>query len=251
MSSTSRGGKRSPADYYGTPTWPVKRLLERVPLPGGRWLEFMAGKGNIIRAVNSVRSDVQWDAIELREECRPLLTPLARTRIGSFFDCPPPPYGQLKVSISNVAFSIAMEAIQHSLLFSPVVVHLLRLNYLGTEDRNEFFQQCMPDVYVIPDRVSFAKSLSCANRVAGVKVCDWAEIVELTEDRPAFCPKCKGGKIRVSTADSIEYAWFVWTPERNRRSGKVEVLAHTPLHERQEHLIEVGEHDLEKLVQAR
>jgi hypothetical protein len=221
MSSTSRGGKKSPADFYATPPWPVHRLLERLDLPPGWWLEPMAGEGHIIRAVNAVRSDVRWDAIELREECRVKLESLARTGIGSFFDCPPPPETQRPVvSITNPAFSIAMEAILHSLKFAPWVIHLLRLNFLGSKKRNAFFKEMMPDLYVVPDRISFAQSLSC-------KTCDWAEIYPLDVEVPKLCPRCES-KVTVSTTDSIEYAWFVFGPERKRRKGYIEVLDQTP-----------------------
>ena len=97
------------------------------------------------------------------------------------------------VSISNPPFSLAQEFIEHSLAFAPWVIHLLRLNYLGSEKRNAFFRENMPDVYVVPDRISF------------------------TGD----------GK-----SDSIEYAWFVWRPLLARSSGELRVLATTPLEER-------------------
>jgi hypothetical protein len=79
----------------------------------------------------------------------------------------------------------------------------------------------MPDVYVIPNRVSFAISVSC-------KKCDWAEIYPVKTSPPKTCPTCRHNKLTVSTTDSIEYAWFVWPPERVRRQGKIEVLDHTP-----------------------
>ncbi len=199
MSSTARGGKRSPADLYGTPAWPVHRLLERLQLPGGVWYEPAAGEGAIVKAVNQTRSDVTWVMSELREECRSLLEPLGRTEITSFFDIPAPPVERPAsmlpaVCITNPPFSLAMEFIEHSLKFSPYyVIHLLRLNFLGTEKRNKFFQSNMPDVYVVPDRISF------------------------TGD---------------GNADSIEYMWAVWGPERGRRVGKIEVLNTTPVEQR-------------------
>jgi len=68
---------------------------------------------------------------------------------------------------------------------------LLRLNYLGTTERNDFFRHMMPDISVLPERPSF------------------------------------DGK----GTDSIEYAWFVWGPEgtRKRRQGHIQVLDSTPL----------------------
>jgi hypothetical protein len=234
MSSTARGGKRSPADFYSTPAWPVHRFLERCPLPGGVWYEFMAGEGHIIRAVNEKRSDVQWIATELREECRPKLEPLARVQIRSFFDVKPPTLAKPAVAISNVAFSIAMEAILYSLKFSPNVVHLLRLNFFGSEKRNDFFQSNMPDVYVIPDRVSFAISVSCKGTRGEdgyTAPCGWAEVYPRGVDYPRRCPQC-GLEVSVSTTDSIEYAWFHWGPERGRKRGMIEVLEHTPEEQR-------------------
>ena len=212
----------------------MHRFLERAKLPGGLWMEPMAGEGAIIKAVNEKRSDVSWVANELREECRPQLIaikPQVSVTIGDFFTLPPPKQyrSRITVSITNPAFSIAMEAIEHSLNFADYVIHLLRLNFLGTERRNKFFQSNMPDVYVVPNRISFALSVSCANnRKTG---CDFAVILPLTAEVPRRCPKC-GARTRVSTTDSIEYGWFVWTPERGRRVGKIEVLDHTPDEER-------------------
>lgn len=231
MSSTSRGGKRSPADFYATPAWTVHRFLERVTLPGGVWYEFAAGDGAIIRAVNEKRRDIAWYASELREECRPALEATdATTMIGSFLDVRPEQLQRPKVSISNVPFSFAMEMILHSLKFSDHVVHLLRLNFLGTEERNEFFKFNMPNIYVIPDRVSFAQSVSCKN--TSQVPCDWAEIYPLDAAIPSVCPYC-ASKVSISTTDSIEYAWFHWPPDReNRQKGSIQVLNHTPLDQR-------------------
>jgi hypothetical protein len=74
MSSTKRGRQRNAADNYPTPAWTVDRLFESLPLPGGAWLEPSAGEGAIISAVNDLRSDVRWCAVELRGECLPALS---------------------------------------------------------------------------------------------------------------------------------------------------------------------------------
>jgi hypothetical protein len=232
MSSTARGGKRSPADFYGTPAWPVHRLLEAVDLPGGVWLEPAAGEGAIIKAVNEVRPDVEWFALEKREKCRKALTQLVgagHVLIGDTLRSNFKRFDPVKVSISNYPFSFAIDFIEWSLASNlPYVISLLRLNFLGTEDRNEFFRNNMPDIYVIPDRVSFAKSISCFRNKKG---CTYAKIVALTARIPKACPKC-GAKLRVSSSDSIEYAFYVWGPERGRKEGKIRVLNHTPLEQR-------------------
>jgi hypothetical protein len=193
MSATGRGAERNAADFYPTPAWCVRRLLERVELPGGTWLEPAAGEGAIIRAAQ--RADVTWTAAELRHECRPALVevvdgPEVHTGIdflkGDFGGC------DFSVVMTNPPFSMAMEFIEEALTIGSYVVMLLRVNFLGSAKRSAFFRSEMPDVYVLPNRPSFTG---------------------------------KG-------TDATEYCWAVWTPERGRRHGRVEVLAETPPEER-------------------
>ena len=197
MSSTSRGGKRNESDYYPTPAWCVDRILERIELPGGEWLEPCAEHGDIIAAANGFGYDpgphwapLRWTANELRTDTRDKLREYAsEVHIGDFLAWEPP--RRYNVSASNPPFSLAMEVILKSFQVADHTLMLLRLNYLGTTDRNEFFQNHMPDIYVIPERPSF------------------------------------DGK----GTDSIEYAWFHWAPEavEGRTSGQVRVLNTTPL----------------------
>jgi len=190
MSSTSRGGKRNESDYYPTPAWCVHRFLEKSFLPGGNWLEPCAGHGDIIQAVSEKRNDVIWTANELRTDTRDKLLPMVSdVHIGDYLNWKPPM--RYRVAMTNPPFSLAMEVIQKSFEVADWVAMLLRLNYLGTTERSEFFKYMMPDISVIPERPSF------------------------------------DGK----GTDSIEYAWFVWGPEgqRKRRMGYIQVLDSTPL----------------------
>jgi len=197
MSSTKRGGQRSVADFYPTPAFCVTRLLERVPLPGGYWLEPGAGEGALIRAVDHLRDDVKWRAVELRKECKRGLRKLTkRVTIGSFLSPLPMLRAngkKYRVALGNPPFRLAMEFVQQGLRSADYVVMLLRLNFIGSVKRSNFFCKHMPDIYVLPNRPSFAAS----------------------------------GK-----TDSIEYAWFLWPPKRRRRTGKIELLATTPPEER-------------------
>lgn len=197
VSSTNRGGQRSEADFYPTPAWCVRRLIEAAALPGGHWLEPAAGRGDIIRAVDEVRSDVTWTAVELRAECRGVLTAAtgsaSRVHIRDFTKLSRSEVGSLDVVITNPPYSIAMEMLEHALTLSAArVVMLLRLNFLASGARAPFMRRHAPDVYVLPNRPSFSG---------------------------------RG-------TDSIEYAWFVWHPGRRRRHGRVEVLPVTPASER-------------------
>jgi hypothetical protein len=193
MSSTNRGGTRNDNDLYETPGWCVDRLMEKITLPGGNWLEPGSGSGNIIRAVNTHRQDIRWTAVEkyvLRpERLQAAVGPQGVIEHHSFLEWQP--FGRYRVAMGNPPYSRAMEFILRSRLAADHVVMLLRLNFLGSEARQDFLQRCPPDIYVLPNRPSFT-----------------------------------GGK-----TDSTEYAWFHWPPQ-DRPAGLIQVLNTTPKKER-------------------
>lgn len=200
MSSTNRGGQRSPADNYPTPAWCVHRLLEgcREFPREGSWLEPCAGDGAIIQAIQAtglVPPEVAWTAVELREECRGKLAQLVKVDAVVIDDLLTLEWDGPKfdVAITNPPFSLAMPIIQRLWTMANHVLVLERLNFLGTPGRAAVFRERMPDVYVLPDRVSF------------------------TAD---------------GRADSIEYAWFHWGPYANAGKGRILLLEHTPRSER-------------------
>lgn len=193
MSATNRGKVRLAYEAYCTPAWCVHRLLERLPLPGGEWLEPCAGTGAIIRAVN--RSDVRWYANELRtHQCLDALERAVQPeflggtiRTGSDFLIWRP--GRtFSVVITNPPYSLALEFVQHAFGMAPFVLMLLRLNWLASHRRSGFLRDHMPDCYVLPNRPSFTE--------AG--------------------------------ADATEYAWMVWYTSAVRREGRVFLLDETP-----------------------
>ncbi len=194
MSSTNRGGQRSAADYYPTPHWCIRRLLEEVALPEGLWAEPCAGSGDIIQAVNACRPGTRWLANELRPECQAPLSELvgaSAVSIGDTLHWSPPE--RPAVSITNPPFRVAMDMVAWSLQHADVAVHLLRLNFVGSASRAPFMRANPPDIYVLPDRPSFTG---------------------------------RG-------TDSVEYAWFVWNSTSAPASrGHLRVLAPTPAAER-------------------
>jgi hypothetical protein len=189
VSSTGRGSPRESHDYYTTPAWCVHRFLERVDLPAGDWLDPCGGDGAIIRAARSIRPDATWHAIELRGECDAALERLVGRRrvIASYLLASLRPL-RVDAIVTNPPYSLAQDFVRKALSEAPHVAMLLRLNFLGSEKRAGFFQRMPPDVYVLPNRPSFARGHT----------------------------------------DSCEYGWFVWGPERERVHGRVCVLNTTP-----------------------
>jgi predicted RNA methylase len=161
MSATNRGSTRRDADYYPTPAWCVRALLASVQLPGWRWLEPAAGDGAIIRAVLEQRQDVSFAACEIDGAHETALenAGAALIRIDDFVNLeryepvPTTPYYQ--VVITNPPFSQSLEFVEAALRRAPVVVMLLRLNWLASAKRNAFLRENPPSVYVLPRRPSF------------------------------------------------------------------------------------------------
>lgn len=199
MSATRRGGRKSGADNYPTPEWPIERFLEEWDLlheVGDRWIEPCAGDGVIIDVVNRFRPGLDWTACEIRESTRPALRRILgkSPMIGDFLEkFPIPANGNGKrfdVAIMNPPFRLTLAFILRCLRIADVVVCLQRMNYCGTSERNEFFRANMPDLDVVPNRISFTGE----------------------------------GK-----ADACEHAWHVWTPESvGETRGMIRVLADTP-----------------------
>lgn len=156
MSATGRSNVRDPFDFYPTPAYCVHRLLEAVELPGGLWLEPSAGTGNIMRAVADVRDDVIWHAVEYREECIPALDAVPTCQVavqGTFQAVPPDP--RYSVVMGNVPYKSSLAFVQHAMRFAPLVVMLLRLNWLASDKRVKWMRAHTPSVFVLPDRPSF------------------------------------------------------------------------------------------------
>jgi hypothetical protein len=177
MSSTKRGRKRNRADNYPTRAWCVRRALEVIPLPlvrpQSRWLEPCAGDGAIIRAVKAMGIHVDWTAVELREDAMPALEETVRGTGASFCTdfLQSSDAGLYEVAITNPPFKKAMAFIEKCRAKAQHVVMLLRLNFLSSEERQAFMRFSHPDIYVLPNRPSFASD---------------------------------------GSTDSIEYAWFHW-----------------------------------------
>jgi len=138
-------------DFYPTPAWCVRRLLEAVDLPGGRWLEPAVGDGAIVRAVDELRDDVHWTTVDVRDEVE---ADFHYDFVAPLFQGPVAVHAY-DVCITNPPFSQALEFVVESRRRARVVAMLLRLCWLASRERNDWLGATMPDVYVLPDRPSF------------------------------------------------------------------------------------------------
>lgn len=233
MSSKGRGAPVVDSEFYPTPAWCTRRILETDVAPCDQWLEPCAGDGAICNVLSAVR-DPHWiNGGDIRNLSAPMSVSGCWT-VGSF---------ELHVYtipavITNPPFSLAPELIRHFLPRCDWLILLLRASFRLGEWRHN-----MPDEYKLPQRPEFLASEKCVGEGSpvvngtrakkGERGCGWARKVALDVPRSERCPECRG-IVQRSTSDSAEYSWFVWTPERNRSAGLTRVLPDTPLEERKE-----------------
>jgi hypothetical protein len=265
MSSTGRKADRVSFDDYPTPISAIDSFLAMAELPqGGRWLEPCAGEGRIIERVQTMHStagtSIEWHAWEIQEKYRAPLEALgakvwigdmlARSKValkeveseqGLAFPYP------FDVVITNPPYDIAMDVLRAARYLAPIVVLLLRRNFIGSVKRHAYLSQNMPDEYLLTPRPSFiwshAYKLRCST--CGLAI---THRVKTRVGEPSLpkgsvfpmlrCERCstdgKGligrGNLSIEKAtitknDSIEYAWKKWTPD----SGPVGTTRMLPL----------------------
>lgn len=206
MSATNRGESRIEHDDYQTPSWCVRRLIERVRLPTGDWLEPAVGAGGIIKVVESIRPGSQrWSAVDIQSKY--ILDPgqswiLTENwspngwMLGDFLD-PNTTFGRRwDVAITNPPYSHAEKFLERMRSVADHVVLLLRLAWLSSANRAEIFRRDPPNfVAVLPNRPSF------------------------TGD----------GK-----TDATDYGWFCWSPLTLPGQTRIIWLDETPIEERRQ-----------------
>lgn len=165
MSSTGRGLPRVENDFYPTPKWLTRAIVPKITNRPDHIFEPACGKGAIV--------DVMAEAF-------PKAAIVERDLVNGFDFLTAEPLSRFDLIITNPPFSLAQEFIERAMLWrrdeSSLVVMLLRLNFLGSQKRAEWWRsRPMPAVYVTPRRPPFGKN--------------------------------KHGKIGT---DSTEYGWFVW-----------------------------------------
>jgi hypothetical protein len=195
MSSTNRnlpGHQRHPADYYETPTYVIKLLLDFMTTPAGYHrtstgrppprrmfnnpevrlaldlgnpttsiIEPTAGNGAIIKELlahpNVKTTDIT--AVETRSEERSALCRLIPNTRVHIRDVTGMKYQQnyrFDLAVTNPPFKDSMQITRWCLENARVVCILNRLSWVASAKRNAFMAQHRPDMLVLSQRPSFA-----------------------------------------------------------------------------------------------
>ena len=142
MSATNRGAVRNPRDFYATPEAAFKPLLPYLPVYR-RFYEPACGDGRLVRWLRDSGRECDGADLEPQDPAFPIRDFLKDTTPREFV-------------ITNPPFSIAEEFLKHALEFSPEVLFLLRLNFLGSVRRHELLNRQPPAaMFVLSKRPSF------------------------------------------------------------------------------------------------
>lgn len=157
MSATRRGSERREADFYSTPKEAFMPLLPYVKSLGVYVFESACGDGRLVTWMKEEGVYCSGDDLNNGYDF------LADDR---HWGC--------HCILTNPPFSLAMEFCNKAISSATHVFMLLRLNFLASKKRREWFKEHEPDcLFVLSERPSF------------------------TED----------GK-----TDATDYAWFYWGP---------------------------------------
>lgn len=171
MSATNRSAVRVAGDFYPTPAWCFRRLIESIPAsklrqPGNLALEPCVGSGALLdsfrdagfRMVDTHAVDFDSDFVSdtavlfpevkvMNGDARTFTAPAGPYK----FICTNPPFNQAIPIVTNLIRS-------DNLAPDGVAAFLLRLNILEGQNRRSFFVQHTPDVLVLPNRPGFRRT---------------------------------------------------------------------------------------------
>ena len=137
------------AEFYPTPAWCVRRLLEAIDLTGRVWLEPCVGEGAIVKAVNETRQDVCWTANDIRAvprlECYDALWERNFSHYSSTAN-------HWDVGITNPPFSKALPILRQLLRVCDQTALLLPLAWPTGHERFDFLREHPADILALPDR---------------------------------------------------------------------------------------------------
>jgi hypothetical protein len=228
VSSTNRGSQRVENDLYETNPASTNTFLDHFTLKKGPILECCAGRGAIIREIRK-RYQNEILQIEIRPEEREFLSQFGLVEIADFRYWYNAVTDDVMISepigtiITNPPFSIAREIIEHCFeIASPEtdIIMYLRQGFFSSESRRDFWERHpLRQYYPLINRPSHIKAAKCSKYpktkiyLLNEHTCDWTQNFRLDETPPKLCPRC-GAKVKVTSNDSSDYAWFVWSDTR-------------------------------------
>lgn len=218
MSATNRGGDRQPDDFYATPAWCTRAILNHMECRGdglswGTVFDPCAGEGAILDVAAKVGGKTRRHATK-GLELDPGRAAVAASRGHNVrrqdaLATSPWEVPAEGIVLTNPPYGLAMEFVQRALSECPKVAMLLRLPWLASEKRSRWLRKNTPAVCVLSKRPSFCISVKCVAGVAPVRACRWQQLLPVSADRPKACPEC-GMAVRITTSDSTDYAWMLW-----------------------------------------
>lgn len=171
MSATNRGAVREEYDFYCTPMYTIRALMENFNMdPYRNILEPAAGDDALVAVMNNYKhADAIIHTNDIRQETAAMhhfdyihnLPGLEEA-----LDAPP------DLIITNPPYRYAKEFIMNSLdlvAANGKVIMLLRINYLGAQTRHLWWQRVMPfldEILVLSSRPKFTNGSSDATEYA-------------------------------------------------------------------------------------
>lgn len=215
--------ERRPADDYPTPAHVTRLILPHLMTPR-TILEPAAGEGGMMRVVEAYWPKATVYGIEID----PVRAKLAAVPNGDALE---PRFSwkwryddqPFDLIITNPPFSLAIEYVKKALESGALeCAFLLRLAFLESKRRAAFHRANPSDIYVLPERPSFAWFYSCPiNLIVGSPGCgrSWSEVPGVVH---LECPHCGRDLPNVTKNDMAAYAWFVF--RRGSKGGHWQIL---------------------------
>ncbi len=186
MSATNRGAERRESDYYPTPTWVTRRILEALNLAHGKtYLEPCAGDGAIVRVLRERDAEAGIIALEIHGE-GDIPGADATVRCDAL-SCAWP---KADVVIMNPPFLHAAQFVSRALVAAPLVICLERVGWAVTWGKTG---APMPSgAFFLPNRPSFTGEGTDASEYAwfvwggppGLHMLPDTPLAERKADRP-------------------------------------------------------------------
>lgn len=140
MSATNRGSKRHAADFYATPESAFRPLLPYLQLLPDHIWEPACGDGRLVKWMREIAVSVAGDDLNkgydfLQDDGR---------------------HGAI---VTNPPFSLALEFCDHAIKHAPNVFMLLRLNFLASRKRRDWWRRNPPNaLFILSERPSFTEN---------------------------------------------------------------------------------------------